>query len=87
MNESQDVLEASILLLIKRQKRTAAGEQVGLIRLNRQFVCLLNTTWIRFRMNTQKGSYIEEEEEEEEEQSVHMQLFLKGFGQILTAVT
>lgn len=83
MNKSQDVLEASILLLIKRQKRTAAGEQVGLIRLNRQFVCLLNTTWIRFRMNTQKGSYIEEEEE----RSVHMQLFLKGFGQILTAVT
>lgn len=85
MNESQDVLEASILLLIKRQKRTAAGEQVELIRLNRQFVCLLNTTWIRFRMNTQKGSYIEEEEEEE--RSVHMQLFLKGFGQILTSVT
>lgn len=84
MNESQDVLEASILLLIKRQKRTAAGEQVELIRLNRQFVCLLNTTWIRFRMNTQKGSFIEEEEEE---QSVHMQLFLKGFGQILTSVT
>lgn len=83
MNESQDVLEASILLLIKRQKRTAAGEQVGLIRLNRQFVCLLNTTWIRFRMNTQKGSYIEEEEE----RSVHMQLFLKGFMQILTSVT
>lgn len=83
MNESQDVLEASILLLIKRQKRTAAGEQVELIRLNRQFVCLLNTTWIRFRMNTQKGSYIEEEEE----RSVHMQLFLKGFGQILTSVT
>lgn len=85
MNESQDVLEASILLLIKRQKRTAAGEQVELIRLNRQFVCLLNTTWIRFRMNTQKGSYIEEEEEEE--RSVHMQLFLKGFVQILTSVT
>lgn len=85
MNKSQDVLEASILLLIKRQKRTAAGEQVELIRLNRQFVCLLNTTWIRFRMNTQKGSYIEEEEEEE--RSVHMQLFLKGFGQILTSVT
>lgn len=84
MNESRDVLEASILLLIKRQKRTAAGEQVELIRLNRQFVCLLNTTWIRFRMNTQNGSYIEEEEEE---QSVHMQLFLKGFGQILTSVT
>lgn len=84
MNKSQDVLEASILLLIKRQKRTAAGEQVELIRLNRQFVCLLNTTWIRFRMNTQKGSFIEEEEEE---QSVHMQLFLKGFGQILTSVT
>lgn len=84
MNESQDVLEASILLLIKRQKRTAAGEQVELIRPNRQFVCLLNTTWIRFRMNTQNGSYIEEEEEE---QSVHMQLFLKGFGQILTSVT
>lgn len=84
MNESRDVLEASILLLIKRQKRTAAGEQVELIRLNRQFVCLLNTTWIRFRMNTQKGSFIEEEEEE---QSVHMQLFLKGFGQILTSVT
>lgn len=83
MNESQDVLEASILLLIKRQKRTAAGEQVELIRLNRQFVCLLNTTWIRFRMNTQKGSYIEEEEE----RSVHMQLFLKGFVQILTSVT
>lgn len=83
MNESQDVLEASILLLIKRQKRTAAGEQVELIRLNRQFVCLLNTTWIRFRMNTQKGSYIEEEEE----RSVHMQLFLKGFMQILTSVT
>lgn len=83
MNKSQDVLEASILLLIKRQKRTAAGEQVELIRLNRQFVCLLNTTWIRFRMNTQKGSYIEEEEE----RSVHMQLFLKGFGQILTSVT
>lgn len=83
MNESRDVLEASILLLIKRQKRTAAGEQVELIRPNRQFVCLLNTTWIRFRMNTQKGSYIEEEEE----RSVHMQLFLKGFGQILTSVT
>lgn len=83
MNESQDVLEASILLLIKRQKRTAAGEQVELIRPNRQFVCLLNTTWIRFRMNAQKGSYIEEEEE----RSVHMQLFLKGFGQILTSVT
>lgn len=83
MNESQDVLEASILLLIKRQKRTAAGEQVELIRLNRQFVCLLNTTWIRFRMNTQNGSYIEEEQQ----QSVHMQLFLKGFGQILTSVT
>lgn len=83
MNKSQDVLEASILLLIKRQKRTAAGEQVELIRLNRQFVCLLNTTWIRFRMNAQKGSYIEEEEE----RSVHMQLFLKGFGQILTSVT
>lgn len=83
MNESRDVLEASILLLIKRQKRTAAGEQVELIRPNRQFVCLLNTTWIRFRMNAQKGSYIEEEEE----RSVHMQLFLKGFGQILTSVT
>lgn len=83
MNESQDVLEASILLLIKRQKRTAAGEQVELIRLNRQFVCLLNTTWIRFRMNTQKGSYIEEEEE----RSVHMQPILKGFRQILTSVT
>lgn len=83
MNESRDVLEASILLLIKRQKRTAAGEQVELIRPNRQFVCLLNTTWIRFRMNTQKGSYIEEEEE----RSVHMQLFLKGFMQILTSVT
>lgn len=83
MNESREVLEASILLLIKRQKRTAAGEQVELIRPNRQFVCLLNTTWIRFRMNAQKGSYIEEEEE----RSVHMQLFLKGFGQILTSVT
>lgn len=83
MNESQDVLEASILLLIKRQKRTAAGEQVELIRPNRQFVCLLNTTWIRFRMNTQKGSFIEEEEE----RSVHMQPILKGFGQILTSVT
>lgn len=83
MNKSQDVLEASILLLIKRQKRTAAGEQVELIRLNRQFVCLLNTTWIRFRMNTQNGSYIVEEQQ----QSVHMQLFLKGFGQILTSVT
>lgn len=34
-------------------------------------------------MNTQKGSYIEGEEEEEE-RSVHMQQFLKGFGQILT---
>lgn len=83
MNKSRDVLEASITLLIKRQKRTAAGEQVELIRPNRQFVCLLNTTWIRFRMNAQKGSYIEEEEE----RSVHMQLFLKGFGQILTSVT
>lgn len=83
MNESRDVLEASILLLIKRQKRTAAGEQVELIRLNRQFVCLLNTTWIRFRMNTQKGSFIEEEEE----RSVHMQPILKGFRQILTPVT
>lgn len=38
------------------------------------------------RMNTQKGSYVEEEEEEEE-RSVHMQPFLKGFGQILTSVT